>query len=106
MFYPDCLIHCFPRVLTHGRYTDKGRRNTRIQSPGQSLLCDRFLYNVHGSAVYALLRCLHAHLDQVERVSDDDGANSTYTSSYQCSQRLERGLGCGLCIFFELCCGR
>lgn len=81
---------------THGRNANQRRTDTRIQAPSQSIPRDRLAHHINGARVDAALGRLQAHLDQVERVADDDGADASEAAGRQGAQlRQESGLGGG-----------
>lgn len=77
----------------HGRDAHQGRRDTGIEAPSQAFPGNRPPDHIHGAAVHALLRRLQPHLDQVERVPDDDGAHAADAAGHQRAQRLQARLG-------------
>lgn len=66
---------------THGGNTNKRRADTSVETSPQAILGDTFLDHIDGAGVDALLGCLEADLGKIEGVADDDGADTTETTS-------------------------
>lgn len=78
---------------THGRNANQRRAHAGVQAPPEPIARNRLAHHVNGAGVDAALGCLQAHLDQVERVADDDGADSAEAAGREGAQLGEqRGL--------------
>lgn len=89
-------------VLTHGRNTHKRRTHTCVQSPRETLPGNRLAHYIHGTAINTLLRGLQPHFHKVEWVPHDDGAYTAYAACDERAEGLERVLGRGFDILFQL----
>lgn len=79
--------------LTHGSDADEGRADTGVETSAQTIAGNALLDDVNGGRVDAALGGLQADLDEVKRVADDDGADTTDGAGAGVAQLVEEARG-------------
>lgn len=91
--------------LTHGRNTNQRRTHTRIQSPPQSIPGNTLPYDINGRRVDAALGSLQAHLDQVKRVANNNGTDTTKATRRQSTQLRQQARLGGVLFLLQVLLG-
>lgn len=90
---------------THGRDTHKRRADTRVEASPQPVAGYALAHDIDSRRIDALLRRLHADFDEVERVADDDGADTAEAAGREGPELRAQGAGRGLDVGLHLVFG-
>lgn len=86
---------------THRGDADEWGADAGVEASPQAIPCNTLAHDIDGAGVDTLLGGLQAHLDEVEGVADDDGAEATEASG---GEGAQLGEACrGGCLCFGLC---
>lgn len=90
---------------THGRNADQWRAHTSIKTPPKPIARNTLANHINCRRVDALFGGLQAHLDEIEWMADNDGADTTKATSGKGAKLREARGGGGFGFGFDLVFG-